>query len=472
MTTDWKEQLEVNITSLTEASKTIGDSDNYYVYIIWKMYTPAPVPFYIGKGHWQRLIKHEMKSDAGNNNYKTNIIRKHERLGLKCGYSVLAFYQDEDTALQAEIDLISLIGRADLDLGPLTNRTDGGDGARGFLAPKGGDNHSARPVFADGARYACVTDAAKEFDISLGAVSARIKNGWEGYYYEDEGQRPQSKKILGRYKKAVAVQGQEFLSASDASRELGIDVRMISKRISFGWEGYFYLDQGQLPRKTTWSSRKDKVAVTVRGVDFSTIAEAVKANGESESMISKRSLSTNFSDYSRLDGKIVEKEASPKFPEGVLIGTTYYESIGKAADAVELTDGGVAYRCRSENYPEWRFSSTEKQRSESFTPEFSSVPVPVIIEGCMYNSQSVAALAHSIDINTLKRRCKSISFPNWVCDGVEKTKPKDGKPGLIHVEIEGIKYKSVSEASRALGLWRGKVKERIDSDEWPNYKRC
>jgi hypothetical protein len=142
---------------------------------------------------------------------------------------------------------------------------------------------------------------------------------------------------LGRYKKEVVVKGKKFSSASEASRALGIDVRMISKRIGYGWEGYYYVDQGQLPRRTIWSNRKDKVEVIIRGKQYSTIADAVSDTGESVAMISKRCLSSNYPDYSRSDGKVIEKLTPPKSPEGVLVGGTYFESIGKAAKHYNIT---------------------------------------------------------------------------------------------------------------------------------------
>lgn len=470
MRTNWVDQLEVTITNLTEAAKQIKNSDDYYVYLIWKMYTPLPVPFYVGKGHWQRLIKHEMESESESNIYKTNIIRKHKKLGIECGYTIFDFFQDEEAALQAEIDLIALIGRFDLKQGPLANRTDGGDGTKGHLALKGGESHSARPVIADGQSYSCLKDAAESLNIHPGAVSARIKNGWDGYFYEDEGQREQTKEILGRYKKEVVVKGKKFSSASEASRALGIDVRMISKRIGYGWEGYYYIDQGQLPRRTLWSNREDKVEVTIRGKKYSTIADAASDTGESVAMISKRCLSSNFPDYRRCDGKVMEKLTPPKSPEGVLVGGTYFESIRKAAEYYDITDGGVAYRCRSNNYSEWRFKDFDKQVAESFSPEFSSNPISVVIEGVFYESQSGAALAHNIDISTLKKRCRSKSFPGWTCDGVVKEKSKDGRPGLICVEIKGQRYRSISEASRTLGIQRNTIRQRIYSPDWPDYR--
>jgi len=178
---DWQAKLGIEIIALSDATKVIGDSDDYYVYIIWKMYEEPPIPFYVGKGHWQRLIKHEMKSDENCNVYKTNIIKKHSRLGISCGYSIYDFFENEQEALEKEIELISLIGRADLKVGSLANKTDGGDGTLGHFAPKGGDSHSARPVIADNKRYSCLKDAGIALNVHPGSISARINNGWKRY---------------------------------------------------------------------------------------------------------------------------------------------------------------------------------------------------------------------------------------------------------------------------------------------------
>lgn len=276
---NWKEQLGLDIISRKEASEKIGNSNDYYVYIVWKMYTEIPVPFYVGKGHIQRIIRHEMRSEEGANIHKSRVIKKHKKLNIKIGYSICSFFEKEEEALLLEVELIQLIGRADLECGPLTNKTDGGDGALGHLAAKGEDSHSARPVIANNIRYGCLKDAATVLEINSSALMARIRNGWTGYFYEDEGQRAQSKEVLGRYRKEVIVDGQKYISASEASRVLNIDVRMICKRISYGWKDYYYTEDGQLERKTIWGNRDDKVPVIINGITYSTIAEAVKETG-------------------------------------------------------------------------------------------------------------------------------------------------------------------------------------------------
>ena len=156
---DWQEILGCSIFTRKEIGVLISKSEDYYIYVLWKMYTVKPVPFYVGKGHFDRVIKHEMPSDK-QNKVKNNIINKHQRLGFNVGYSILSWHKEEQDALNREVELIAQIGRADLKQGILTNKTEGGDGTRGHLAPKRGDSYSAKPVYAMfneiSTRFACV----------------------------------------------------------------------------------------------------------------------------------------------------------------------------------------------------------------------------------------------------------------------------------------------------------------------------
>ena len=79
-------------------------------------------PFYIGKGKINRA--HTKK---GRSKYWQNTANKY-------GFEVKIIENNlsEDEALKKEIYWIKEIGRADLNLGPLVNLTDGGEGFRGI----------------------------------------------------------------------------------------------------------------------------------------------------------------------------------------------------------------------------------------------------------------------------------------------------------------------------------------------------
>jgi len=66
--------------------------------------------------------------------HKLNTIRAILRSGGKLSYALPHFCDDEAEAHELERALISSIGRHDLKKGPLTNQTDGGEGATGLSA--------------------------------------------------------------------------------------------------------------------------------------------------------------------------------------------------------------------------------------------------------------------------------------------------------------------------------------------------
>ena len=87
-------------------------------------------PFYVGKGHNNRCLKHLKDSRKS---YKVNKIKKILSESLE---PIIIKYQEnllECQALKLEIDLIKTIGRLDLKTGTLTNLTDGGQGTSGNI---------------------------------------------------------------------------------------------------------------------------------------------------------------------------------------------------------------------------------------------------------------------------------------------------------------------------------------------------
>ena len=92
-------------------------------------------PFYVGKGCDERLFYHLKCKKSDKNLHKKNTIKKIRKVGLEpIIIKVLQNVTDEE-AFAEEINLISLIGRADKGLGSLTNMTHGGDGGFVGLEP-------------------------------------------------------------------------------------------------------------------------------------------------------------------------------------------------------------------------------------------------------------------------------------------------------------------------------------------------
>lgn len=101
----------------------------FYVYQLSK---PDGTPFYIGKGMGRRVFSHEREALGPDRSHKLNTIRKLRQLGWEIHYELLAFFDDESDCHVQEIAEILRIGRHDLGTGPLTNLTEGGEGACGL----------------------------------------------------------------------------------------------------------------------------------------------------------------------------------------------------------------------------------------------------------------------------------------------------------------------------------------------------
>lgn len=114
--------------------------NEFYVYIYFDTrkegtykylnYTFKFEPFYIGKGKESRMVSHLRRTKNSHIKNKINkIILETSEVPL-----ILKFKDNlsEIEALELEINLIKSIGRYDLKLGPLTNKTNGGDGVSGY----------------------------------------------------------------------------------------------------------------------------------------------------------------------------------------------------------------------------------------------------------------------------------------------------------------------------------------------------
>ena len=88
-------------------------------------------PFYIGKGSLERYKKHLIENKRDNNRHKKNTIKKIQKNGLEPIIIKVLENVNEQTAFDKEIELIWVIGRADLKMGSLTNMSWGGEGNDG-----------------------------------------------------------------------------------------------------------------------------------------------------------------------------------------------------------------------------------------------------------------------------------------------------------------------------------------------------
>lgn len=106
-------------------------SEIYYVYVYIDPLTNDPI--YVGKGKGHRAKWHaSQRASTSVKSHLINRIKKIRRLGAEPIIVFLIQNVDEEFAHLVEQEAISKFGRRDLGLGPLLNRTDGGEGSSGI----------------------------------------------------------------------------------------------------------------------------------------------------------------------------------------------------------------------------------------------------------------------------------------------------------------------------------------------------
>jgi hypothetical protein len=118
-------------TTLAAARAEIkSNPSKVYVYVLSR---PCGTPFYVGVGTGRRVAQHECYVGAGLIKASVHaIIHDLKSAGGVVGYAIAGWFDYWAQAAIEERRLIALYGRADLGLGTLANRTNGGQGTAGL----------------------------------------------------------------------------------------------------------------------------------------------------------------------------------------------------------------------------------------------------------------------------------------------------------------------------------------------------
>ncbi|PKG24681.1 hypothetical protein [Niallia nealsonii] len=95
----------------------------------------------------------------------------------------------------------------------------------------------------------------------------------------------------------------------------------------------------------------------------------------------------------------------------------------------------------------------------------------VLIEGIEYKSQTEAAKALGMSVTKMSYRLDSDNFPDWKRAVPKNQIVKKMNNPTCKVEIDGVVYASIKEAAKAIGTSTATTIRRLDNDKFPTYKR-
>lgn len=95
----------------------------------------------------------------------------------------------------------------------------------------------------------------------------------------------------------------------------------------------------------------------------------------------------------------------------------------------------------------------------------------VIVEGVYYKSQTEAAKVLNLGITTVNYRLNSDNFPEWLRIKEKNNIQKQSNNPTCKLSVDGIVYESIKDAASSLGISSPTVIRRLDSEKHPSYKR-
>ena len=213
--------------------------ERFYVYVFLDSTKPGEwiyedlkfdfEPFYIGKGTSDRMIT----SKCDKKTFKSNKIKSiKEKGGEVISMKVFENLTIEES-IKIEIELIKKIGRRDLDLGPLTNLTGGGEGRlNGRNSPESiekarqtvlANNNKLREQGHD-------FSPSEETRMKLRAANLGEKNPMYGKTHSDEFKERQSLRMIGsNHPKFGKKLSEETLRLVRENRNASVDQEKVSE---------------------------------------------------------------------------------------------------------------------------------------------------------------------------------------------------------------------------------------------------
>jgi hypothetical protein len=306
-------------------------------------------------------------------------------------------------------------------------------------------------------RFESVSSAARFFGVSYEAASSRLDSGWS---VEEAFDLIPTKRKYARAPISVVLRGQPvtFPNLAVAAKAMGLGRGIVAARLRKGWlleEALGVVARGSKP------VQRNQVLVQVDGeaITFPSHAEAARAYGVPTHRLSRR-LRAGWNIEQALN--ILPpppKRNTVRFDHG---GRTYvYSSVSEAAKAHGLREGTVIRRLASGRWSLGQALGLEPAPStqgHAYTVHESG-------RHKAYSSLRKAAMAHGVDVNSVRHRMIRMK---WTIEQALGLEPPPRPPAVLAFEHEGeaYRYSSIREAAKAHGLKEATVHKRLRKYGW------
>ena len=153
-----------------------------------------------------------------------------------------------------------------------------------------------------------------------------------------------------------------------------------------------------------------------------------------------------------------------------IINGVHYKSGHEAAKILKIDYGTLRYRMRSPNFPE--YISKYHPKKVRCSGNGSKRYVPCSIAGVQYKSITLASRDLGLPQHEIKRRLTSFDYPDYVCDKhpkKESSRKRTSNSPRYPCTVNGVSYESESAAAEALGISTSGVRLRLRSPNFPEY---
>jgi len=188
------------------------------------------------------------------------------------------------------------------NLGLLYNLTEGGDGGDTWTNNPNIEKLKSkffRPIIIDGVDYQSITEASKILNLERSLIRSRLVSfNFKNYLYKDNNINVENNKFINKKKvKKISINDVIYNSIGDACEKLKKpDYYILWRLQSKSYDKWFYITKSKTNKIIDTGPIKIK-AVSINGVTYESIADAVRKTGINREIMRHRLKSNNYNNY-------------------------------------------------------------------------------------------------------------------------------------------------------------------------------